>query len=334
MDLWETALGFMDAQVLLTADDLGVFDALENGPRTAEHVADTVDLPTDSTDRLLVALAALGIVEKNEDGLYTNGPEASEQLVSGKPGYIGSLFDHVRDELYPLWRYFGNALREQAPQWERAFAGDPERREQMHEDPKALRAFMRGMHDISYPPAREFASDSPELEEIDWIVDVGGATGAFLIALAERAPHLRGTVFDLPQVEPIAEEYFREAGLADRLDAQAGDFHNDPIPAGADAYHLGFVLHDWDTETGSMLLGKIAEAAPRGAYLIIGEYFLNDRKTGPLFVARSDLNMLVAAEGRERSAGEYAEWAKEFGFEFERIRLTSEGKNFLVTRKL
>jgi hypothetical protein len=46
---------------------------------------------------------------------------------------------------------------------------------------------------------------APELAQLKTIVDVGGANGAFLIA--ERFPTLTGTVFDLPVVVPIAEDF-------------------------------------------------------------------------------------------------------------------------------
>lgn len=335
MDPWKCALGFMDSQILLTAEELGVFNALDDGAGTADEVAEATGLPPDSADRLLIALCALDIVKKDADARYVNGEEAAAKLVEGEPGYIGDMFRHVREDLYPLWRHFREALVDGAAQWDRAFANDggTPRNEAIHEDPDTLRSFHEGMQAVSYPAAAEFAASAPELEEIEHIVDIGGAGGAFLIALAEAQPDLRGTVLDLAQVEPIAEEFFRRHGVDDRLTFRTADFFHDPIPAGADAYSLGFVLHDWDTDAGSLLLRKVADAARPGSLLIIGEYFLNDEKTGPLFVARSNLNMLIAARGRERSASEYADWIREFGFERERIRLTSHGKNFLIARR-
>jgi len=141
-------------------------------------------------------------------------------------------------------------------------------------------------------------------------------------------------VLDLPPVWPIAEDFFQEYRLTNRLSFQSCDFWEEPIPHGADAYGLGFILHDWDDLGGSILLSKLAEAARSGALLIVGEYLLNDDKTGPLFVARQNLNMMVAARGRERTAREYGDWIAEFGFELERIQPTSKGKHFLITRRL
>lgn len=332
VDLWDCALGFMNSQVLLTADEMGVFDALDGGPRTAREVGGAVGLPEDSAQRLLTALCALDVVEKRPDGRYANGPEAARQLVRGKPGYIGSMFQHVREDLYPAWQYLREALEEGRAQWHRAFPDSPAPTEKLFDESEGLREFMEGMHAVSYPPALDFAERAGEIRQVRNVVDVGGASGAFLIALAQKHPELEGTVFDLPPVRPIAEGFIRSEGLSDRLSFQGGDFWEDPLPAGADAYCLGFVLHDWDTEGGSRLLEKIAEVSRPGSLLVVGEYLLNDDRTGPLFVARQDLNMLVAARGRERSAAEYRQWFSEHGFELEKIYPVSNGKNFMVAR--
>lgn len=334
VDLWECALGFMDSQVLLTAEGLGIFDHLDTSPRTAGGIAAETGLMEDSAERLLTALCALQIVQRRPGGRYINGPDAAERLVRGKPGYIGAMFQHVRDDLYPVWDHLGEALLEGTAQWKRISNGRPAPTEGMYSDPGALRAFMEGMHAITHQAAAEFARNAaPELNGIESITDVGGASGAFVIALAETRPQLRGTVLDLPALQPIAEDFFRKSALEDRLDFHAADFWEDPIPPGADAYSLGFILHDWDETGGSILLQKIAEAARPGALLIIGEYLLDDEKAGPLHVARQDLNMLVAARGRERSAAEYRDWIREFGFELEQIYPTFGGKNFLIARR-
>jgi hypothetical protein len=64
-----------------------------------------------------------------------------------------------------------------------------------------------------------------------------------------------------------------------------------------------------------------------------GEYVLNNDKTGPRFVARSDPNMLVAARGREWTAAEYGAWVHTCGFTLQGIYQTSTGKHFLIARR-
>lgn len=325
------ALGFMDSQVLLTSAELGIFERLES-PLAAEELAPVLGLPTESTRRLLSCLCALGLVRRDERGRYLNSATASEQLIPGRPGYIGGMFRYVREKLYPLWNHLPEGLREEASQWKRAFpAAAPT--EEMYEDPAQLRSFMAGMYEISYGPSLEFASQCRELQGVSTIVDVGGGSGAFAIAIARHLPDACVMVLDLSAVQPLAEENFRRSGFGN-LRFIPGDFWIDPLPAGADAYVFGFILHDWDDEGGGILLGKAAEASHPGTRLVIGEFLLNDDLTGPLFVARQSLNMLMSARGRERSSREYAEWMQSFGFRLESIYPTRGGKHYMVGVKM
>lgn len=332
--VWDRALGFMDSQILFAAEDLGVFEQLDREPRTACQLAAATELPQDSAARLLAALCGMQLVYRRDDGRYENGPEAAEKLVAGKPGYVGGMFRHLREDLYPVWKHCREALIEGTNQWQReaqASGGRP-KNEQLHEDPEALRAFQMGMHAVTYQAGSQLAAEAVELQQVRSIVDIGGGAGSFLIALGHQLPRLRGTVFDLPITKPIADDLIQQHGLADRLTFQGGDFWEDPLPREHDAYSLGFILHDWDDAGTAIILDKVRAASRPEGLLIVGEYLLDDDRTGPYFVARMDLNMLVAARGRERSAAEYAELLARYGFALQRVYRTGHGKSFLVAR--
>ncbi len=76
-------------------------------------------------------------------------------------------------------------------------------------------------------------------------------------------------------------------------------------------------------------LGAVARR-PAGARRMSAD----ERRTGPPVVARQDLNMLVAARGRERTADEYADWIGRFGFALERVRPTPSQTAFLIARRI
>jgi acetylserotonin N-methyltransferase len=92
-----------------------------------------------------------------------------------------------------------------------------------------------------------------------------------------------------------------------------GDFFNDPLPP-ADLYSLGRILHDWADEKALGLLRKIAAALPDGGGVLIAEILLDEDRTGPVSGLMQSLNMLVCAEGRERTLSEYTALLGAAGF--------------------
>lgn len=77
-------------------------------------------------------------------------------------------------------------------------------------------------------------------------VDVGGGTGGFVVALFERLPNIRATIFDLPPVEGVATETIARHGLQKRINFAHGDFFSDPLPAlpAGVLYVMGDILLD------------------------------------------------------------------------------------------
>lgn len=147
--------------------------------------------------------------------------------------------------------------------------------------------------------------------EVGSVVDVGGGNGTVLCRLLDAYPHLRGTVVDLPTTADAARKMIADAGHAERAQVVAGSFF-DPLPAGADAYLLCKILHDWDDETAVAILRRCAEAAgENGRVLIVEAVELpEDREEGSAprnsrSVTYLDLHMLVYFGGGERTVEDY-----------------------------
>jgi hypothetical protein len=98
----------------------------------------------------------------------------------------------------------------------------------------------------------------------------------------------------------------------------AGSFF-ESVPAGADAYLLKNVLHDWDDPACAKILGVVRAAAAPGARLILAESFVErdaQDAIGPL----ADLHMMVScSSGRERSRAELQQLVANAGFRPARV---------------
>ncbi len=93
------------------------------------------------------------------------------------------------------------------------------------------------------------------------LVDVGGGHGHLLAALLQANPRLHGVLFDRPSTVAALHDDLRAPGVAERVEVVAGSFF-DRVPAGADAYVLKFVLHDWDDESAEQILRRLRETVP------------------------------------------------------------------------
>jgi hypothetical protein len=158
---------------------------------------------------------------------------------------------------------------------------------------------------------RAALADGYDWTGIRHIIDVGGGTGRLLADVLAHHPRLRGTLLDLPETVARGREYLAGRGLEARCDV-AGQSFFDPLPAGADAYLLNRVIHDWDDTRASLILRRCAEAAGRRGRVLVIESHLNSGGESASF-AEMNLRMLVLSGGRERTLDDYAALAAEAG---------------------
>jgi cyclopropane fatty-acyl-phospholipid synthase-like methyltransferase len=214
-----------------------------------------------------------------------------------------------------LYRYWGNlteGLRTGQPQNE-IKEGGLDLFSAMSLDPDTLRGFMQAMTGLSLGSAMEIARKFP-WDRYQTFVDVGTAQGGLPVVLAQTHPQLQGIGVDLPNVQPIFEEYVRAHGVQDRIRWQAADIWTDPFPP-ADVVVLGHMLHGWGLERKKLLLQKSYEAVPEGGAVIAYDAIIDDERRENAFGLLFSLNMLIEnAEGAEYTGADCKGWMREVGF--------------------
>jgi acetylserotonin N-methyltransferase len=308
LDLLEA---FRRSKVMFAAVSLGIFDALEGRPRSSAELAGALGLHRGATARLLDAAVGLKLLDRRGDG-YANTPAASTYLCKRGPspmtGYI-----HFSNRV--VWKNWGNlegAIREGTHRWKETYGWDgPIFSNFFHTDEDA-REFLMGMHGFGLISSPKVVA-AFDLGRFRRLVDLGGATGHLAIAACRHYPTLRAAVFDLPAAVPLAREIVGASPVADRIEVIAGDFFADELPE-ADLYSLGRILHDWSEEKCLALLRRVSDRLPAGGGLLVAEKLVDDDRSGPSWALMQDLNMLVCAEGRERTLGEYEGLLGRVGF--------------------
>jgi cyclopropane fatty-acyl-phospholipid synthase-like methyltransferase len=164
------------------------------------------------------------------------------------------------------------------------------------------------------------------------LLDVGGGSGVYSVALAERFPALAATVLEAAPVDAIARRTIRAAGLEGRITVVDADMFTDAWPTGHDVHLFSNVLHDWDEGDCQKLLAMSAAALPADGHLLIHDMLLDDDKAGPLWAAEYSVLLSTITQGRLYSAAEIGGWLAGLGFEIIAHAPTALGRGVLTAR--
>lgn len=154
-------------------------------------------------------------------------------------------------------------------------------------------------------------------EGIKVVADVGGAQGNMLAATLKANPHLKGILFDLPQVTQGAQQHLEKEGVAERCQIVGGDMFT-PWPFKADLYIISRVLENWSDEKAISILRNCREAMEANSKVVLVERILPEDKDKALLFYLFDLQMLVGPGGQDHTLAEYQKFFEAAGLSFTR----------------
>ena len=298
------ARAFQPSCVLAAAVELGVLDALAEGPAAAETLSRRLETDVRATTVLADALAAMGMLAKSR-GRYGLAPGIAELLTGASPHSLAAM---VRQQ--------ASCLRRWARLAEVVRTGRPARGVGTGRDAGAdMAAFAEAMDRRARLGAPRLLKALAPLTFRE-LLDVGAGCGAWTIAFLQAVPHATATLFDRPEVLRIARQRIRDAGLADRVTCTAGDFHaDDPLPAGADLAWVSSVVHMNSRRANRRLFAKIHAALADGGWILVNDVVMADCRTVPAAGAMFAVNMLVCTpEGGTYTFDELSEDLTAAGF--------------------
>jgi hypothetical protein len=279
---------------------------------SSEDIADAVGADRDALRRVLRGLVTDDVLSEEVDGRFSltaigaclssmQGAALArgEVYYSAAAGLLetvgagGTAFEHVHGE-----RFFDHLAR--------------------HPDREA--AFQASMADRSEQEARDVVA-AYDFNGLRDLVDVGGGRGVLLAAILRAHPPLRAVLVDRPAAIPAAQDHLHAASVADRTECVAADFF-DTVPAGADAYLLSRVIHDWGDDDATRILATCRRAVHPGSKLLIVEAILPERARDRPAAIRMDLHMLLLLGARERTEDQFRALLRRGGFEVRRVVMT------------
>jgi ubiquinone/menaquinone biosynthesis C-methylase UbiE len=299
--IFEAFTGFMASKHFFIANQIGLFEQLDGAPATLGKLAERTAVPRRTLRIVTDAMVALGLVERDEEH-YSNSPVAASFLSGNGKADLRPLIRMANELFYSRWLNFEEAVRT-----DQRILGELDFTEHEQE------IFSKGVEAATTADAHGLATGY-DFAQHRRLLDLGGGTGSFLIAVLSRYPHLQATLFELPAAAAVARERLKAEPLTSQIEIAAGDLFNDPIPEGHDAVIVAHVIHCFSPERNLELLHRLRQHVPRQARALLVDWWTDPTHTQPRFTALMAGEFLLDVGGDVYSTDEANAWLEQTGW--------------------
>ena len=327
--LMNMAGGFMFTAAIYAAAKFNIAELLAKGPRPVEELAAEAKCNADALYRVLRMLVTVGIFAEVAPRKMALTP-AAEPLRGDVPGskkdtilWIGNRFH------FHVWAELPYSVETGKPAVEHVY-GKPAF-DCFTAMPDVAHDFNRAMTNLSAQIAPALL-EAYDFTGIATLMDVAGGHGFVLCEILKQYPRMQGILFDVESVVEGAKCRLCDLQLEHRCTPAAGNFF-ESIPAGADAYYLQHIIHDWDDEKSLQILNNCRQALAgrkNGKLLVVDSVIQENSE--PHFGKLIDLEMLLMPGGRERTEAEFRALFARAGFAITKIVPTKGAESVIEAR--
>jgi SAM-dependent methyltransferase len=315
--LLKVVTGSWMTQATYVAAELRIADLLADGPRAVEDLAAATGTHAPSLRRLLRALVTIGVCRERGDGAFEITAMGS-LLGTNVPGSLRSWAIWWGVHMWSAWGHLLYSVKT-GESARKLFIGT-DAFEQLERNPQMAEAFNQGLADLTRLTC-EGVVQAYDFSGLKRIVDVGGGYGELLACILRASPAASGVLFELPHAIEGGRRRIEQEGLGHRCEFVVGSFF-ERVPSGADAYVLKNIVHDWDDDHSRLILENCLRAMAEDGRLLLVEEVLPDRMEASAAhraIAQSDLNVLVALGGKERTKAEFRDLLDSAGFRMTQV---------------
>lgn len=298
-----SSLDPVSGKVIDVALELGVFQALEGEPRSAEALAELLGLSLRGLKPVLYLLSSLGLLSESAAGFVAS---------QGAAQYLQHEWPQARQQLFP------------APDWDGLA--------QVVREGRCLGEAIEGEGD-----AGNFFSDVVPLlfelhlpmakylgQQLDPgsgpILDLGAGSAVWSLGMLLHHPELRCVAVDRARVlDQVTGPTLQRHHLAERYELRPGSYYEVPLEAGGySLIYLGHLLHSDGLDLSRQLLLRCRQALQPGGRVVVAEMVGSEPRSLDYESNLFDLNMLMFTEhGLVFTARELEELGLEAGYTLE-----------------
>lgn len=322
--LADTMLALLLARTIMAATSAGIFEALADGPLSAQQVAERCGTDLQATEKLLYALAGAGYV-RIDACAYSLAPVACRWLLADSKI---SLRDATLQRFLDLqfMSHFEEYLRTGIPlDYHRSLSDDQ------------WEVYQRGQLSHARLAATEVALRAPVPRRARLMLDIGGAHGYYSVALCRRHRTLRAVVLDLPGAVEHAAPLLAKENMGERVVHRAGNLLEEDFGSGTyDVVLIANLTHHFDDATNRDLIRRAARALrPGGSCLIVDFVRARRPRDADQVGGLTDFFFAVTSRAGTWSPEEMADWQRAAGLVPRKAVkiLTSTGLGLQAARK-
>jgi SAM-dependent methyltransferase len=264
--LFDTPLAPGIAKVLVTACELGVFDALDKKSLLLDALAETLACSPQGLQLLLQVLVSAGYLRQHK-GKYSNTRMAQRWLTSSSPVNIAPYVIHSPD-IVAIWDHLPEVVR----------TNKPAMRMPYQEDASSLeaQAFLvrhyAGLASLALALGGELVKRVQIPSGATQLLDVGGSHAAYSALFCRKYPCLHATIIDIQPGIEAGQQTAKHMGLEDRMSFVCSDIVRDDFSIQfsqtfdvALYFHIAHLLQP---EINAAVLAKVAKTLKPGGILV------------------------------------------------------------------
>lgn len=271
---WKTA-------VLNTAIRLKLFTVLSDRQISAKALAAQTNTNEVFLQAVLNALVCMGLLQSKKDQ-YQNSHLSRIYFIEGEPFYVGDFIQLLANE---------------SSKWNMLFSKVSKEKEVSGDSEESHRTFIKAMHNMGMSGEVEALINCVSLSACQKMIDAGGGSGIYSIALCQKFPELKSIILDSRETLGVTKEFVSKHDVRERIELRECDITKDKLGDNIDAVLLSDVTYD--VTEAEKILQNVWNCLRTKGQLIIRGYYYDPQNTNPLFGALFMINQLVINSDRE-----------------------------------
>lgn len=319
LPMLDVYMPMMKSAAIISAGQLGLFEALADGPLTTGELAERLQSSARGIAMLGDFLVAIGYLERH-DNAYANTASTQRWFTArGAVDYTPGLLWTA--EAWPMMGELAGAVQRGGPQatlWQA-----------MQTRPQLGQVFSAYMGAFARDLGPDLLAQVPVRADQRRLLDLGGSHGLHSIRFCEKYPQLSAQIVDLPSALTETPATIAAHGLAGRIALTPGDVLEHDWGQGFDLVFYLSVAHNQSADDNRRVIRRIYDSLNPGGLLVIHEYL--DDQPPSAYHAAFKLTLLYETGTQIHRESDYHEWLGEAGFAaVERIDLDPREKGSLL----